>query len=63
MLHKTSKMLGYHLIAIDGEIGHVDDFLIEESNWSAAIWWSIPATGSAGGPCSFRQARSTSLIP
>jgi PRC-barrel domain len=35
VLHKTSKMLGYHLVAIDGEIGHVDDFLIEESNWNA----------------------------
>jgi hypothetical protein len=30
MLHKASKMLGYHLLAADGEIGHVDDFLIDE---------------------------------
>ena len=33
MLHKASKMLGYHLLAADGEIGHVDDFLIDE-HWS-----------------------------
>jgi hypothetical protein len=33
VLHKTSKMVGYHLVAIDGEIGHVDDVLIEESTW------------------------------
>ena len=31
MLHKTSKMTGFHLIATDGEIGHVDDFLVDES--------------------------------
>jgi uncharacterized protein YrrD len=28
MLHKTSEMLGFHIVATDGEIGHVDDFLI-----------------------------------
>jgi sporulation protein YlmC with PRC-barrel domain len=30
VLHKTSEMLGYHIAASDGEIGHVEDFLIEE---------------------------------
>ena len=30
MLHKTSKLQGYHIIAADGGIGHVDDFLIDE---------------------------------
>ena len=33
MLHKTSRMRGFHLYAADGEIGHVDDFLIAE-DWS-----------------------------
>ena len=33
MLHKTSYMRGFHLVATDGEIGHVDDFLIDE-NWN-----------------------------
>jgi hypothetical protein len=33
MLHKTSRLLGYHLFANDGEIGHVDDFLIDE-DWT-----------------------------
>ena len=32
MLHETSEMRGYHLVATDGEIGHVDDFLIEEGS-------------------------------
>ena len=34
MLHKFSKVRGYHLHAIDGEIGHVDDFLLDESTWA-----------------------------
>ena len=33
MLHKTSRVQGFHLFAIDGEIGHVDDFLIDE-DWT-----------------------------
>jgi sporulation protein YlmC with PRC-barrel domain len=31
MLHKISKLQGYHIVAADGEIGHVDDFLIDEN--------------------------------
>jgi|SRR6266850_5132841 len=34
MLHKTSKMRGFHIVATDGEIGHVDDFLIDERTWT-----------------------------
>jgi len=33
MLHKTSEMRGYHIVATDGAIGHVDDFLVDESGW------------------------------
>ncbi|HEY3160755.1 MAG TPA: PRC-barrel domain-containing protein [Vicinamibacterales bacterium] len=32
MLHKASYLKGFHLLATDGEIGHVDDFLLDE-NW------------------------------
>jgi hypothetical protein len=31
VLHTTTKMRGYHIVATDGEIGHVDDFLVDES--------------------------------
>jgi hypothetical protein len=34
MLHKTAEMRGYHIQATDGGIGHVDDFLIDETGWS-----------------------------
>ena len=35
MLHKTSKLQGFHLHATDGEIGHIDDFLIDP-DWKVA---------------------------
>jgi len=31
MLHKTSYMRGFHLQATDGSIGHVDEFLVDET--------------------------------
>jgi hypothetical protein len=31
MLHKVSKVRGFHLHATDGTIGHVDDFLFDET--------------------------------
>ena len=34
MLHKTSEMRGYHIVASDGAIGHVDDFLLDERGWT-----------------------------
>jgi hypothetical protein len=30
MLHRTQKIRGFHILAIDGQIGHVDDFLVDE---------------------------------
>jgi hypothetical protein len=30
MLHKTTYMRGFHLVAADGPIGHVDDFLVDD---------------------------------
>ena len=35
MLHKTSRLKGFHLDATDGEIGHVDDFLVDPA-WKVA---------------------------
>jgi hypothetical protein len=34
MLHKINKICGLHLHAVDGEIGHVDDFLFDEQTWA-----------------------------
>jgi sporulation protein YlmC with PRC-barrel domain len=30
VLHKINQLLGYHIVATDGEIGHVDDVLVDE---------------------------------
>jgi len=34
VLHKTQKIRGFHILAADGEIGHVDEFLVDEYDWS-----------------------------
>jgi len=33
VLHKTTEMRGYHILAADGDIGHADDFLVDEHGW------------------------------
>jgi hypothetical protein len=35
MLHKTSRLKGFHIHATDGEIGHVEDFLVDPT-WKVA---------------------------
>ena len=46
MLHKTQKVIGFHIHATDGEIGHVDDMLIDDRSWAirdlivnTSNWW------------------------
>ena len=34
MLHKFSKVRGFRIHAVDGEIGHLDDLLLDESTWA-----------------------------
>ena len=45
-LRSTSEVDGYHIQATDGEIGHVEDFIIDDDNWSIRYllistknWW------------------------
>jgi hypothetical protein len=33
-LRSISEVTGYHLEAVDGEIGHVEDFMIDETDWA-----------------------------
>ena len=55
MLHKTSYMRGFHIQATDGGIGHVDEFLVDEtwgvrylvvdtSNWPGGKSVLVPAS-------------------
>jgi hypothetical protein len=45
-LRSIEAIIGYHIHASDGEIGHVDDFLFEDADWSIHYlvvdtknWW------------------------
>ncbi len=45
-LRSVAVVTGYHIHATDGEIGHVEDFLLEDANWSIPYlvvdtrnWW------------------------
>ena len=33
-LRSTREVIGYHIAASDGEIGHVDDFVIDDGSWT-----------------------------
>ena len=33
MVHRLSRMRGFHMLASDGEIGHVDDFVVDPKTW------------------------------
>jgi hypothetical protein len=33
MLHRLSRIKGFHVTAADGPIGHVDDFIVDEASW------------------------------
>ena len=41
-LRSTDEVTGYHFVAPDGEIGHVDDFIIDDETW--AIRYLVVAT-------------------
>jgi hypothetical protein len=45
-LRSAAAVTGYHIHAIDGEIGHVEDFLVDDAGWSIRYvvvntknWW------------------------
>lgn len=53
MVHRLSRIQGFHVHATDGELGHVDDFLVDEqasrisylvvdtSNWLGGKWVAV----------------------
>ncbi len=45
-LRSMNELRGYHVIGSDGELGHVDDFLVDEVSWEVryfvidtSTWW------------------------
>jgi len=53
VVHRLSRIRGFHVHAMDGAIGHVDDFLVDEnlarisflavdtSNWLGGKWVAV----------------------
>jgi hypothetical protein len=41
-LRSSNEVTGYHFAALDGEIGHVDDFIVDDETW--AIRYLVVAT-------------------
>ena len=46
-LRGTRAVTGYHIQAVNGEIGHIEDFILDDKNWAirylvidTANWWS-----------------------
>jgi uncharacterized protein YrrD len=45
-LRSTNEVHGYHVLAADGEVGHVEDFILDQETWSIRYlevdtrnWW------------------------
>ena len=36
MLHRLSRINGFHVRASDGPIGHIDDFIVDDGTWQVA---------------------------
>ncbi|MGA2506006.1 MAG: PRC-barrel domain-containing protein [Chitinispirillaceae bacterium] len=43
-LRSTRQVTGYHIHATDGEIGHVEDFMVDDENWT--IRYLVVDTGN-----------------
>jgi len=43
-LHSTREVTGYHIYATDGDIGHVDDLIVEDESW--VIRYLVVDTGN-----------------
>jgi len=43
-LHSVREVTGYHIYATDGDIGHVDDFIVEDDSW--AVRYLVVDTGN-----------------
>jgi hypothetical protein len=46
-LRSSAVVTGYHIEAVDGDIGHVEDFLVDDASWAirfmvvdTANWWA-----------------------
>jgi hypothetical protein len=47
-LHSCNTVAGFHIHAIDGEIGHVDDFIVDDRSW-AICYLRVDTSNWIGG--------------
>ena len=47
-LRSTRQVTGYHIHATDGEIGHVEDFIVDDENWTIRFLVVDTTTGFRG---------------
>ena len=55
-VYSGKDISGYHIHALDGEIGHVDDFIIDEDSWSVR-YLQIDTSNWIGGKTVLLAAR------
>jgi sporulation protein YlmC with PRC-barrel domain len=55
-IYSGKEIRGYHIHALDGEIGHVDDFIVDESSWSVR-YLQIDTSNWIGGKTVLLAAR------
>ncbi len=58
-LRSTRQVTGYHIHATDGEIGHVEDFIVDDEIWAVRFLVWIPATGCRGRKFFYRPGGSS----
>jgi sporulation protein YlmC with PRC-barrel domain len=55
-IYSSRDIRGYHIHALDGEIGHVDDFIIDEDTWSVR-YLQLDTSNWIGGKTVLLSAR------
>jgi sporulation protein YlmC with PRC-barrel domain len=60
-LRSTHAVSGYHIAALDGDIGHVEDFIVDDETWTIRYLIVIPATGGRAKKFWFRRCGSSAL--
>ena len=60
MVHRLSRVIGFHVHGTDGALGHIDDFLVDEratrivflvvdtSNWMGGKWVALSSASISG---------------
>ena len=56
-LHGVASVKGYYVHAVDGDIGHVENILADDTNWEIRYFVIATRNWWPGRSCSFRLMR------